>query len=594
MSVIDRDIPPLHDPEVDSLSARQVDLLLRTVRWHQDHLDGAHHDARHMLNDGRRPAYVLDFDLLYHYIFDASPDWSHALEYLFGCPQIIYLIGPGTRIEVDRFLAQVRPARDDGESAAANSATLALSRLSILLDRPNVRSGDQIPVGVDDAAYQLVKQSLDFSRHRSTEVPNQADALNWAYVVHLRRNAQEFNLDYFPYLLTGTTLLLDEQALDPHRSVPISRGAQTAIYSEVLTQSCPDPTQALRHTVEIAFQSAQIERSLRLTPAYLDPSSFEAEYDWEKLVSENRVSARLRAELETLAEYVHDSVLYEAQRIYDNMYFAATTQAQLGGTYPFVGETPRRLFDLISAVSAALEAADGDRGDGLTSLWSTVLELEFIRPPGYTIVELVDRAGGSAARPPYLAVEVHPPVAESGPPLFIMRWPSSRDAASIVDALTRTFASHGQRALTLTMGTPEDVYEFDAVLPITLDDMREALATAARDGLGRRAADPAPELMWFRGDSPSFDLYADIQAPLPQDAIIGVFGEALTKLRITSLYAETSSRYIFPAWLRAALVEAGRLLAAEPILVHPRPQTAESQVPPVASEPAVQRAQDAD
>lgn len=337
----------------------------------------------------------------------------------------------------------------------------------------------------------------------------------------------------------------------------------------MLTQTCPNPTEALRHTVEMAFQSAQIERSLRLSPAYLDPASFREENDWEKVVSEHRVSDRLRAELKTLAAYVHDAVLYEAQRIYDNVYFAATNQAQLGGTYPFVGETPRRLFDLISAITAALGADAEDGSEGLASLWSTVLALKFTRPPGCTIVELVDRAG-TTARPPYLAVEVHPPARESELPLCIMRWPSSRDAMSLVNTFTNLFAAHEQHQITLTMGTHKDVYEFDAELPITLDEMCEALATAARDALGRRAPDPAPELMWFRGDSPPFDVYADIQAPLPQDAIIGVFGEALTELRITDLYADTSSRYIFPGWLRAALSDIGRRLAKEPIMAKAR------------------------
>ena len=416
-------------PPVDSLSARDIDLLLRTVRAHQSHLDGAHHDARHILMDDRRPAYVIDFDLLYRFIFDTSPDWTRALEYLFLSVETTYLIGPGTSIEIDRLLRRAPTAKEETSWRRNESA---LRRLDELLRRPNVVMGVDVASGVDETAYQLVKESLDISRRRTTEVPNQADALNWAYVVHLRRHLGNAGIDFFPYLMTGTRLLLDEQALDPNHSVPISRSVQSAIYSNVLLRIYSEPRPALRHTVEMAFHAAQIERDLRLSDAYVHPDRFQDDPDWELVVSEGRMGAPLKTQILGLAKYVIDPVLYEAQRIYDNVYVAATNQAQLGGAYPFVGETPRRLFDLIGAISATLSASIADEHGGLQALWGIVLALKFTRQPECTTVELLDRAG--SVGPAYLAVEVHPPAPGRERPLFILRWPSCRDAASLIGA----------------------------------------------------------------------------------------------------------------------------------------------------------------
>jgi len=548
-------------PPIDSLSASQVGLLLRTVSAHRDHLDAAHHDARNLLHGRLRPAYVLDFDLLYRYMFehDSAPDWSQALTYLLQSFDTTYIVGPGTETEIQRLLGEL-PAPGDaplGQGPTADLAEAGLARLHNLLSQDNVLAGDDIPSGSNDAAYQQVKLSLDSARRRAP-LANHADALNWAYVVHLRRNVYECDLGYFPYLLTSTTLLLDDHALDPDHAAVIARSTQAAIYCKVLLDVYPDPVAAMRHTVELAFESAKIERSLRLSPAYVDPTRFnEEEIDWEQVLSRHDVTPDFEATIATLASYFNDEVLYEAQRIYDNTYFAATSQAQFGGIYPFVGQTPRRLFDLISAISGALATDDRRRARGLESVWESVLELKFSEVLECVTVALVDRSS-RVGRPPYLVIEVHPPAPGRVLPLFIMRWPSSRDAAGLVGAFTDSFVGQSVTDLSMTMGTSQRVYEFDARLPITLDEMSEALL-----GEVRKSADPgaAPtELMWFRADSPMFDLYADIQAPVPQDALVGVFGEELTALPIAKLYSETSSRYLFSAWLRAALTEIGRRL----------------------------------
>jgi hypothetical protein len=514
-----------------------------------------------MVQSHLRPAYLLDFELLYRYMFetDTHPVWSNALAYLLRCDETSYLIGPGTRLEIDRFLERLHKPRGHARDRLPGPPELALTRLERILALPNVVS--EIIPGLDDTTYRLVKQSLDVSRRRSSQVPNQADALNWAYVVYLRRDDVEANLHYFPYLLTGTRLLLDEQALDPESGIPISRTPQAAIYSEILRQAHPEPVDAMRHTVEMAWDSSQIERDLRLTPAYTDPARFRHEADWEQVVREQRISAGLRTQLETLAKYVADPVMYEAQRVFDNAYVAATNHAQLDGSYAArVRETPRRLFDLITAI-----AGDDSDGGGLASLWHTVLVLEVTRAPEFTMIELFDRTGRSVPAP-YLAVEVHPPAIGRTLPLFVMRWPSSRDAAGLVTAFTNVLAENHVEDISLTLGTSTHVFEFDVALPITFDEMREALADAAGPDSDEAGVVSRRELDWFRADSPGFDLYADVQAPVPQDALVGVFGERLTELSITTLYADTSSRYIFSAWLREALLEIGRQVAHDHIV----------------------------
>ncbi len=509
---------------------------------------------------------MLDFDLLYRYMFehDSSPDWSHALTYLFRSQDTTYLVGPGTEIEIHRLLGQVPapPECQPNPFPIPDASALALTRLRSLLDQQNVLAGQEVPAGSDAPAFEQVKQSLDSSRPRAL-LANHADALNWAYVVHLRRNIYELGLEYFPYLLTSTTLLLDPQALDPDHTVAISRSTQAAIYCKVLLDVYPDPSDAMRHTIEMAFESAKVRRTLSLSPAWVDPTRLnDAETDWEQVLLRHDVTPDFEAEISALASYFDDPVLYETQRIYDNTYFAATSHAQLGGSYPFVGETPRRLFDLISAISAALATSDERRISGVPNLWETVLSIQFTHPPECVIVEIVDRSQ-RGNRPPYLIIEVHRPAPSRDVPLFVMRWPSSRDAASLVTAFTTIFQANGVTDLSLTMGTTRDVYEFDAKLPITLDEMSDALSVAALEEEGPTAR--PSEMVWFRADAPTFDLYADVQAPVPQDALVGVFGEQLTALPIADLYSATSSRYIFPAWLRAALVEIGRLLP--PILV---------------------------
>jgi hypothetical protein len=56
-------------------------------------------------------------------------------------------------------------------------------------------------------------------------------------------------------------------------------------------------------------------------------------------------------------------------------------------------------------------------------------------------------------------------------------------------------------------------------------------------------------------DAAPFDLYADVIASQPDDPLVGLFVQDVDIEHVADLYAQTSARYVFSAWLVQALHE---------------------------------------
>jgi hypothetical protein len=292
--------------EVISLSAGQVGSLLSAIDLHRSMLQVGHEDARRLTLEGLRPAYLLDFDLIARYAFraDGRPDWVSELQYLLCREQTTLLIGPGTELEIDKFIYTIGFLKDnegnlvdrfpEGRSTRrvfgweSEILEAGLERLSRLLKLPNVLRYDDLldKPDVDQEALETVKAALDI-RRKDKEDANWSDALNCAAVVYLRNHATEIDQEFHPYLLTATRPLLDEAAWS--ESPPVSRRPSDAIYTEVLLDTFDDPSKAAAHTVEMAFKASSLERELRMMPAYLSPADFEQDPELERAVENDCV-----------------------------------------------------------------------------------------------------------------------------------------------------------------------------------------------------------------------------------------------------------------------------------------------------------------
>jgi hypothetical protein len=551
---------------------------MRTLRAHNSLLDTAYHDARRLALSGRRPAYLLDFDLLFRYMLQSlgHPEWEQELHYLLGQTETTFIVGPGTTTEIDRFLARrglnlgsdghVRseggPDNDDG---VPYRTQVAVVRLAELLRLPNICSYVSIvPDGVVyEPAYEVAKAALDKRRRRASHQANQADALNWAAVVHLRQAVDSLSAPIYPYLLTGTRSLLDERLWSDEIGSPISRHPAEAIYTELLLDRYQgNYKEAMAHTVRMSVQSSALENDLKTSPAQLDPDGYALEPEWERVVAEGRVSARLREQLQDLAEFVSDPVVREAQRIYDNARMATvSTIEQYGEIIQTFRETPSRLFDLIVGINAALRESD-DGSKALSSLWSTVLQVDERQETDcLTTYTLTERNGQYE----YLTVERH--AMQAGENYFVFRWPSSLDATRVVDAFSRAFQRHDVAEVEAIVGASEGILTFDADIPCTFSELLDAVLLAT-DGAGlaqsasleKDEADAlnvgsidARSFGWLRMDSEQFDLYADVVGRPPLDPVIGVFAESVDVGHVLDLYEDTSAHYVFRTWLERAI-----------------------------------------
>ncbi len=568
--------------EVDSLSARQVRRLLDALEVHREKLHDGHEDAMRLARGGRRPGYLLDFELIFRYMFRAEerPDWAQELQYLFNHEETTFLIGPGTQLEIKKFLevtgleigadGALQPRRrlrrrERGDVYGLDDAAISFGafRLNHLLRLQNVKLWEDIGDGeIDDEAFEIAKAALD-ARRRSINAldANRSDALNWAAVMNLRRHADSADVDFHPYLLTATKPLLNERAWSREIVGPVSRRPSDAIYIEILLDTFPAAGEAVNYTVQSAFDAATLERDLRRTPAYLEPDEHQHDPEFEQAIEQNLVTDELRAQLDALSEFVRDPVIAQTQRIYDNASLATlSVTQQRGEVLPALTRSPRKLFDLIVEVSTALSAKAP--GTGLADLWNRVLELKVTPAIGHATYELLDR--GAARRTlQYLVVERYTPVTgepdaageASAGSEYVLRWPSALDAEEVLERFAQAFERHNTPAVEMTVGTDTGIAEYGAELPITLADL---VSVIAEDQRLRGETNSTPKLHWIRMCSADFDLYADVSPPdIASGPLIGVFVDHLNHEHLQELYARTSARYLFPAWLGRAIQEIG-------------------------------------
>jgi hypothetical protein len=587
-------IEPADAPPLESLPARQAEALLEALREHNALLDSAYHDARRMVQSGRRPGYIIDFQLLFRHMFpsDDHPEWEQEFIYLFSRPQTRFIIGPGTHAEIDRFLLTrglvidsegtlTRKSSSSGERVEPSEIAdariqLALSRLSDLLAQPNVEPYACVvdEPDVDKAALDTAFAALEKRRRRASREANRADALNWAAVVYLRDAPRDRDLLFYPYLLTATRPLLDERRWSPGTAVPISREPAEVIYTEVLFDHFGENVhEALNHTVEMSMEASALEKELKFSPSLLRPDEYSEPQAWENVIEDGRVGDRLRSQLHGLAQFVSDPVVRKTQQIYDNLRLTAASSSQQDREASESSPTAisTKLFDLIVGINAAL-AARRSGSEGLASLWKRVLDVQSTQQTGFATHTILD-AGSSYV---YLAVEVH--MREHHAPLFIFRWPSSLDATRVLEAFSNAFERHGIQSVDLAVGMPGRILApLEAELPLSLTDLVEFARTQSAARLETRQlvgggvppqydghlidevaemiseSDPRPDVAWLRMDSEPFDLYADLISRPPRDPLIGLFEQNVNVDHVVDLYLQTSARYSFRAWLTEAI-----------------------------------------
>ncbi|HEY8777601.1 MAG TPA: hypothetical protein VIM33_14135 [Gaiellaceae bacterium] len=573
-------------PEINSLSWRQVSLLTRTLEKHRELLQAGHEDARRAALLGSRPAYVVDFQLIEGYVFpmDGPPEWNVELGYLFGLGQTTFVIGPGTQVEIARFLESLgfyqdedglvhqvkpkwRPGRSSG-AAAEDATALALDRLSHLLSQSNFVTYDELVGdstaeldgdGFDQDAYRTALAILEGTplRRKASSSANRADALNWATVIQLRRDPAR-DRQIYPYLLTATRPLLDETLWSDASRSPVSRAPAEAIFSEVLLASFARPAEAADHTVEMAFETARLERDLRKSPAYRDPDKFSEEADWERALEHDRISPRLRGELSEMARFTTDPIVIETQRIYSAASLTASSTFQQRGisSESSILESPQRLFDLINGINAALVATAGGPSP-MADLWKSLLEVEEKTATGYLSYSVVDRVRNDETYS-YLVAEVHSPQTsdtDDDASLIVSRWRSSLDGEAILATFSDAFSQANAETVDVLVGTPMGVAEFDADIPLTLLEIVSACEKAGAFG---RSEVGVPAINWVRLAAPPFELFAELTARPPRTPLIGVFASRFDEPRLGDLFRRTSGRYLFAAWLERALEDIER------------------------------------
>ncbi len=559
---------------VQSLSAKQVLLLLRTLQRHRDLLQSSHEDARRRAQGGRRPAYVVDFDLIWKFIHpsEASGDMAVELAYLFSHLDTKFVIGPGTRLEIDRYLASIGFHQEsDGEvrqvkprwlrslgDTGDRQVHLTLQRLETLVESPNFVPYHEFvgTASVDETAYRLALATLTSSRAQASEAANSADALNWAAVVAARHDKDAASDRVYPYLLTGTRPLLDERLWTPDINSPVSRDPSEALYTEVLFDIYDDPADAADRTVEMAMEAARLEFELRNMPAYRNPESFADEADWERVVNEHRVAPTLREQLESLTRFVGDPVVAETQRVYDNATLTAASSLQQHGELEVFGpgQTPQQLFDLIRGINAALNAARPG-GQTLADLWGSFLAVEVKRHGAASTYALVSKHAQGESRE-YVVIDVqHVCEGHREDQLCVARWASSLDGDVIADVFSDVLKREGVDVADLLVGTPVGVREYEADVPFELSEI-----LAARRKADTETGPSGESVMWIRANSPSLDLYADLTARPPRTPVVGVFSASFSCDLVSELFAHTSTRYLFASWLREGLRSVSRLI----------------------------------
>ena len=253
--------------QVDEMLAEiPLQQVLRAVADHQQLLEQVHVDAHRLAVAGVRQAYLVDFDLIYAFMWpDLIKDPARVAEATFLFEQDeIFILGPGTLRELEHSLHQMlgddlyvfakdgtgRPEdaintylaemEDRLDRLLTSGNVQAVGRLNQLLRSEKFRVYSRMASVVDIKVYDEVFNYLKDKRRGYKRVPvNIADALNCGAVSHLRTAGRHLEVPIFPYLLTSTGLLqdlppsvgIDEAAGEPR----LARSARSAVYTTLLS-----------------------------------------------------------------------------------------------------------------------------------------------------------------------------------------------------------------------------------------------------------------------------------------------------------------------------------------------------------------------
>ncbi|MCU1528714.1 MAG: hypothetical protein JWP75_2477 [Frondihabitans sp.] len=570
---------------MDSLTSEQVSLLLRSLKLHRSLLDATHQDAVRLM-DGTRPCYVVDYQLLHRFMYNEDDNAEALVEFLYLLQQdeVQLILGHGTAIEIlyrvqrttgipvqllqsvsgyESFIASfpILSTRLDETLAdvvkEAPQHGRAIARLADVLQHKNVQyiwhiEGQRDASVLDREAYNAALGVLNSVR-KKRYYPNAADAMNFADVVGLRRLQVNNPSEAFPFLLTDTRPLLDEArwANDPVAerlayTGQVSRNPLTAIYSHLfLPNDVTWAQEATTKTIDLAFEIALLERTLRKSKGYKQRVSLHEGDDWEDIATHKRVTPSLSRQLTLLSDFLSDPIVTEFQRIYDNSRLTvANWTAQRGDVNPI--DSPQRVFDVVMSVAKVLnEQAQPDTG--VANLWSSLLERHIDPSPEWTTLTY-RQTGQSRPAGYYLQVERQAK-------FTTFRWPNGTETPDLLKAFTAAFRRHGVSEVVFYAGTDSEVISFRCILPVTNEDLRSGIQEASEkiEGLG--------QVLWLRMSHELFDLYADLiltEGP-DEDSIIGVSvssEDALDGGHLRELYWATSRRFLFGSWFDSVVADA--------------------------------------
>lgn len=342
--------------DVTTLDEHNAAIVIGVLEAYRCDLVKTHDCVRLSMYYGAQLAFILDFDLLYRYAFvdESSSDWCLALDYLLSCDGTAFLIGPGTRSELDHLLRSTRRvALDVASPREIAGNTSAFSRLTSLLTQPTVYLGDD-PESVG-LAYEQFERWLVTVRATARAESNKADAQNLAFVSFQRDKLARTEQPWLPLLLTGTRQLLDERAMP--RGLPdywptdLTISPRTAIYNAVHRVLFPDPVAAMQHVLQQSIDTANMVQALWHLVGPEDVPGSERAYHRSL---DYHVSPALSMAVDELSAWMPDPVLYEARRVYDQRWLGAS-----GSTPPHApaddGRGLRRLFDVMSELSAVVD-----------------------------------------------------------------------------------------------------------------------------------------------------------------------------------------------------------------------------------------------
>lgn len=553
-----------HKDLVESLSPQQLRTLLQTIRLQRGSIGAALDDTSREVENGQRAMYLVDYDLIYRFIFqfEAHPESHQELTYLFSAPRLSFLIGPGTREEIARQL-QFHERKQFTYSAPI--AEFGLRRLTEILTRPNFSYFSANDMSDSETAAfradtSVFMRALSAARPDKDPRTNRADAQNLAAITHLRRRAAQSHADFYPYLLTGTQALLDDTVVaSTSQASPLARQVREAIYSHVLTDLFPDPPEAKAHALRMnaALQRMDAEFS---SLQGVHHAANRTETDWEEALTSRQLGRHLRDQLSRLGELISDPVVYETQRVYDNAQLSVASLIEERNTLD-AQHSPRRILDLVADLSVALDDEDSLRGNGLGSIWDSALQWKKCITTDSVIYRVTDKGLRGQIRTPYLEVELQLMKSPSES-FFVIRWANRRDPTALLQAISEAYLRHSIDEVELILGAHDQVHEWTAVVPFTFNEVREALAAEQLGTRLSRRGSPT----WLRFNHEAFDIFAVIIAHPRTDADIGVFVDDIRADHLVHFYRKTATRFVFRAWLEQALAsiatDAGRVLSA--------------------------------